>query len=86
MTKILSVIVHIKYFPKKARRMLNQGKTLARDLRLDLTRLKLPHPPEANILPLVDEEEIAFFWETRKFSVRLVWLCQLTEMILIHAR
>ncbi|KAE9399600.1 hypothetical protein BT96DRAFT_684615 [Gymnopus androsaceus JB14] len=65
----ISLVVHINYSPNKARRMLSQDKAIiARNLRLDLTKLKLDHPPEANILIRSHEDGVSFFWETRRHS------------------
>ncbi|KAJ3846085.1 hypothetical protein EV368DRAFT_89573 [Lentinula lateritia] len=62
------IIVHIRYSRRKAFLILDSSRTTRYDnLRLDLSKIKLPHPPEAN----VGEPNIngwAFYWETKKYG------------------
>ncbi|KAF5390984.1 hypothetical protein D9757_004009 [Collybiopsis confluens] len=64
----ITLIVHIQYSLPKARAMLNHDAPLRYEkLRSDLSSLKLPHPPMANLAEPT-EDGIAFYWETTRFS------------------
>ncbi|KAF9072468.1 hypothetical protein BDP27DRAFT_1400880 [Rhodocollybia butyracea] len=60
------LVVHVKYSREKARTVLKQNKTRHKELLLDLSKLKLPHPAESNVV--YDDSCISFFWETNKLS------------------
>ncbi|KAJ3917106.1 hypothetical protein F5877DRAFT_80255 [Lentinula edodes] len=62
------IIVHIRYSQRKAFSILDSSrKTRYDNLRLDLSKIKLPHPPEANVSePSINEW--SFYWETKKYG------------------
>ncbi|KAJ3873941.1 hypothetical protein F5051DRAFT_455631 [Lentinula edodes] len=62
------IIVHIRYSQRKAYLILDSSRTTRYDnLRLDLSKIKLPHPPEANVgEPSINEW--SFYWETKKYG------------------
>lgn len=75
MAPTIWLVVHIEYSHTKFRSLLEMDfPTRYNHFRWDLTRLKLPHPPMDNIKIKSDREILMCFWETKRYSVRVMFL------------
>lgn len=69
------LVVHIEYSPTRFRSLLVMDFPTRYDhFRWDLSQLKLPHPPAKNFKMKLDREILMCFWETKRYSVRVMFL------------
>lgn len=74
MGRSIDIVVAVTYSRGRAKELFDHDKKeFARLLRKDLDRLRLPHPPEANISWPPDEtkHKIKFWWNSTMYSVSL---------------